>query len=328
MDFLHRFQKKEVHIFNDLKIDNPLISVCVVTYQHAQFISQCLDGILMQQTNFAFEILLGDDESTDGTREICIEYAKKYPNKIRLFLHHRENNIAINGNPTGRFNFMYNLYNARGKYIALCEGDDYWTDPLKLQKQVDFLETNQKFVISCHNSNIINSDGSFNKLFNKNGIPETTDTNYILRNSWYMPTASVVFNKSNLIIPKWYHRVINGDYVLYLILTASGGLVGYTSNCMCAYRLHNQGASNVFSRANLYSYSMLFINRKFNSYSKGKYFKAIKKNIWEFSFNILNSIPVYSKDFLRVTLKLIWVNRGLTFNQAKSIFEIIIQNKI
>ncbi len=107
----------------------------------------------MQKTNFQFEILLGEDASTDGTREICIEYAKKYPNKIKLFLHSRENNIKINGQQTGRFNFLYNLSSACGKYIALCEGDDYWTDPLKLQKQVDFLEANPESAMVCTDYN-------------------------------------------------------------------------------------------------------------------------------------------------------------------------------
>src|SRR5690606_4409195 len=114
---------------------NPVVSVCVQTYQHAPYIRECLDSILMQKTDFPFEILLGEDESSDGTREICIEYAEKFPDKIKLFLHRRENNIQIFGYPTGRFNFLTNLYSSNGKYIAICEGDDYWTDSDKLQKQ-------------------------------------------------------------------------------------------------------------------------------------------------------------------------------------------------
>lgn len=123
------------------------MSVCVTTYNHADYIKDCLEGILMQKTEFPIEILLGEDASTDGTREICLEYAKKYPKQIRLLLHHRENNIKINGNPSGRFNFLNNLYSAKGKYIALCEGDDYWTDSLKLQKQVELMEDNENIGI-------------------------------------------------------------------------------------------------------------------------------------------------------------------------------------
>lgn len=128
----------------------PMVSVHVSTYQHAEFIRDCLDGVLMQETNFPFEIIIGEDESNDGTREICKEYADQYPEQIRLFLHRRENNIAIHGRPTGRFQFMYSYFVARGKYIATCEGDDYWTDPTKLQSQIDFMEKKKACSLSFH----------------------------------------------------------------------------------------------------------------------------------------------------------------------------------
>ena len=150
--FKGKYEVKQVKENLNHVNQNPLVSVCVQTYNHVDYIKQCLDGILFQKTNFEFEILLGEDDSIDGTRELCEDYAKCYPDKIRLFLHHRENNIKIRGQPTGRFNFLYNLYSAKGKYIALCEGDDYWTDPLKLQKQVDFLEENEDFVGVFHNT--------------------------------------------------------------------------------------------------------------------------------------------------------------------------------
>src|SRR5699024_9388467 len=92
--------------------------------------------------DFPFEILVGDDDSTDGTREICMEYAEKYPQKIRFFQHHRQNNIKIMGKPTGLFNGLYNRFSSRAPYIAVCEGDDFWTDSLKLQKQIDILKNN------------------------------------------------------------------------------------------------------------------------------------------------------------------------------------------
>jgi len=139
MDFIgfkNKYEVKKVVENNNSAPTKPIISVCVQTYNHSNYIRHCLNSILEQQTNFDFEILLGEDASTDGTREICIEYAEQYPDKIRLFLHHRENNIKIGDQPTGRFNFLYNLFSAKGKYIALCEGDDYWTDPFKLQKKV------------------------------------------------------------------------------------------------------------------------------------------------------------------------------------------------
>lgn len=152
-EFLNKYQKVPViHHSHQVKPE-PKVSVAVQTYQHRDYIRKCLDGILMQETNFNFEILLGDDDSTDGTREICIEYAEKYSEKIRLFLHHRENNISIGGSATGRFNLLYNLYSSKGKYIALCEGDDYWTDPLKLETQVNFLRANKNYGATYHSCN-------------------------------------------------------------------------------------------------------------------------------------------------------------------------------
>src|SRR5699024_568939 len=163
-DFKDAYQKVPIGHYPNNVPDDPVVSVCVQTYQHVDYIEDCLEGILMQKTDFSYEILLGEDASTDGTREIWIKYAQKYPDKIQLFLHERENNISIAGQPTGRFNFLYNLYSAKGKYIALCEGDDYWTDPLKLQKQVEFLEKYPDYIISFHDASIINEEG---KLLSK-----------------------------------------------------------------------------------------------------------------------------------------------------------------
>lgn len=120
----------------------PLVSVIVGTYNHENYIAKCLDSIIMQKTNFPFEIILGEDNSSDKTREICKQYAAKYPKIIKLFLRKREDVIYINNRPTGRYNFIENLKAASSNYLALCDGDDYWIDAYKLQKQFDFLNNN------------------------------------------------------------------------------------------------------------------------------------------------------------------------------------------
>lgn len=124
----------------------PLVSICCITYNHARFIRKCLDGFLMQETSFPIEILIHDDASTDGTDGIIREYADKYPNLI-LPLFETENQYS-----QGKQNEIdfYNYRRARGKYIAYCEGDDYWTDPLKLQKQVDFMESHPDYSVCFH----------------------------------------------------------------------------------------------------------------------------------------------------------------------------------
>lgn len=116
---------------------NIIVSVKTITYNHEPYIRQCLEGILNQITNFKFELILGDDCSTDGTREICQEYADKYPDIINF--------ITSDSNVGAIINSKRTLDACRGKYIAFCEGDDYWTDPYKLQKQVDYLEANSDY---------------------------------------------------------------------------------------------------------------------------------------------------------------------------------------
>lgn len=153
--FKAKYQKAPVVEYpNKIPLDTAQLAIKVVTYNHGKYIGQCLDSILMQQTNFDFYILLGEDQSNDGTREICIAYAIKYPNKIRLLLNSRENNIKINGKPTGTFNSVYANYSIKTKYIAFLEGDDYWTDEFSLQKRFDFLEANDDFVMCFHNAHI------------------------------------------------------------------------------------------------------------------------------------------------------------------------------
>lgn len=140
--------------------DLPLVSICCLTYNHEPFIRKCLDGFLMQETNFPIEILIHDDASTDGTDEIIKEYAEKYTCLI-LPLFESENQYS-----KGKQNEIdfFNYRRARGKYIAYCEGDDYWTDPLKLQKQVDFMESHPDYSVCFHRCQYFNEkNGTFHE---------------------------------------------------------------------------------------------------------------------------------------------------------------------
>ncbi len=136
----------------------PLVSVLVTTYQHEAYIARCLDSILSQKTDFAFEILLGEDASTDATREICLEYAKRHPDHIRLFLHNDANRIPIFGKQSGRFNVIYTLSQARGAFIAICDGDDHFSHPEKLQRQVDFLVQNPDYSACVHALDVVDAE--------------------------------------------------------------------------------------------------------------------------------------------------------------------------
>lgn len=244
-EFKTKYQKVEPEeFFNTLNV-NPLVNVCVQTYQHAGYIRKCLDGILMQNTDFSFHILLGEDESTDGTREICKAYAARYPDKIRLFLHNRLNNIEINDNPTGRFNFIYNLYQSTGEYIAFCDGDDYWTDPLKLQKQVDFLRNHATSKI-CFTSNeyLTRKDEIFQR--NVEYVPKVS-TFFDLIEKNYMVSSTVVFRNSikEEGLPSFLTSTFVADWTLFLWLVKDNSNISFLNFISTVYR-SNVGISAKF----------------------------------------------------------------------------------
>lgn len=142
-------------------MNNPLVSILVITFNQEQFISDCLNGILMQDVDFPIEILIGNDCSSDNTVKIINRYQKVYP-FIKLFT--PQNNVF----KTGRDMFFTHLIpKAKGKYIAFCEGDDFWTHPLKLQNQVRFLETNDDYSMCFHNHTITDGNISSSKFLAK-----------------------------------------------------------------------------------------------------------------------------------------------------------------
>lgn len=141
----------------------PLVSIHSLVYNHKDYVARAIDSFLMQETDFDFEIVIGEDCSTDGSREIVFEYATKYPDLIRVITTDKNVGMSANARRT--------ILAAKGKYIAFCEGDDYWIDPLKLQKQVDFLEANPDFGMvhsDLHEYNTVKKSWRKNIWKNKN----------------------------------------------------------------------------------------------------------------------------------------------------------------
>lgn len=208
------------------------ISACIITYNHEDFIRECLDGAINQIVNCEYEIIIGEDCSSDNTRQICIEYAQKYPALIKVFP--RENNLGMIGN------WMETIENCSGKYIALCEGDDYWTDPFKLQKQIDFLEANPAYSICFHKVKIL-QDGIINEDSMTAPVSETTTINDLAKGN-YMHTCSVVY-RNNLFesLPNYFKESPIGDYFLHL-LNARYGAIKCIDEIMAVYRLHATSA--------------------------------------------------------------------------------------
>jgi len=220
------------------------LTICMITYNHALYISQAIESIISQETNFKYELVIADDCSTDTTRDICIEYKKKYPEKIRLVL--PEKNLGM------MQNFINTLSFCKGKYIALCEGDDYWTDPSKLQKQVDFLEANPDFAICFHNMQII-YEGVEGENRISNPMQKEVTTIYDLANGNYIYTASCVF-RNGLIpqLPDWFAKSPVGDYPLHL-LNAQYGKIKFFKEVMGVYRINPTSIWG--GKNNLYVYS-------------------------------------------------------------------------
>ncbi len=299
MDFINfrkKFENKKVFEVPNSITSTPVVSICVHTYQHKNFIKGCLDSILAQKTNFEFEILLGEDSSTDGTREICIEYAEKYPDKIRLFLHHRENNISINNKPSGRFNFLYNLFSARGKFIALCEGDDHWTDSFKLQKQIDILNKNPNLIASYHEMEVLYKDrtGFFSKEFNNNKskIIKLED---VLASRWLIPTASFVF-RNKIEYPEILTTTTVGDFPLYCLVFSKGDGIFIDQVMACYNKRNNTSHTNskfILDNINTQVDNIKFL-QWFNHETSYKYSDLIIKRIDE----NLNTIISYKNKFL------------------------------
>lgn len=219
----------------------PMVTIRCLTYNHAPYIRQCLDGFVMQKTNFRFEAIVHDDASTDGTAAIVKEYGDKYPEIIKPILE-TENQYSKHDGSLGR------IVNAHmhGKYIAMCEGDDYWTDPLKLQKQVDFLESHPDFTMCFHSAMIKwekqeRPDGLFYKVEDR----EYFGTEFFKH--WIVATASVVF-RTEVIYSDIFKRVKRDKRILYgdtpLFISASKlGRVYGMKDVMSVYRRHEGGMS-------------------------------------------------------------------------------------
>lgn len=224
----------------------PKVSVVIITYNHVNYIAQAIEGALMQETDFPYEIILGEDESQDGTREICVDYAERFPDKIRLFLRSRKDVIHINGCATGRFNFLESIKAAKGQYYALCEGDDYWTDIYKLQKQIEFLEANPQCSMCFHDADNLWPDGHRTK--HVYGHEATSKGLYGLEDavvSHFVPTASIVFRGG---LVDMSHPLLleapTGDWLLRVML-AERGLLAFIDGNWAVRHVHPGGRSSM-----------------------------------------------------------------------------------
>ena len=240
----------------------PVVSVMIITYNHAPYIAQALESVLAQQTDFAVEIVIGEDCSPDSTRAIAQGYEQRYPGRVRVLAHER--NLGIMPNLTAT------MAACTGEFIAFLEGDDYWTDPTKLQRQVDALRVAQDCAMCFHDAELIYENGTieggngidsrplnFSALFSNilspsgvGGAPIRYSQHDIARLGWFIPSASMVFRKSSLPhpLPAWYAGVFSGDYTLQLLSTSYGQAL-YLPRQMSAYRQHIGGVMHTMNNS-------------------------------------------------------------------------------
>lgn len=264
-----------------------LVSISCVTFNHENYIKDALDGFIMQKVDFAYEILIHDDASTDKTVEIIKEYEAKYPHLIKA-IYQTENQYS-KGIKVSKFNHQ----RAKGKYIAVCEGDDYWTDPLKLQKQVDYMRTHEECALCVHAGYLVDT----NKKPYKNhvrphiGHKIFTVDEIITSGGRLFVTNSVLYKREKMSQrPKFYDISPVGDYPMMIFL-ALQGTVYYIDDFMSAYRigLTNSWTTRTFSDAEQtmkhYERTMEMLD-ELNRFTNYAYNDVIEKRKNQVLFNI------------------------------------------
>src|SRR5690606_32546671 len=238
---------------------------------------ECLKSILCQEVGFEYEVLIGDDDSQDGSWEIAKRFASENPDRVRLYRRSRENVIYVGGKPTGRFNFAQTIQSARGKYIALCEGDDYWSDPSKLSRQVQLLERQPTCAFSFHKVSRLVDGVLKNPLFP--ALAEVLDIeDFITRGKIMIHTSTIVFRQSLLELDQGFFESVVGDKFIILNLGAKGK-IGYVPRYMSVYRIHDGGIwssrQTDVSYMNSYTKGYIWLLEKFDEWTNRKYHRSV-----------------------------------------------------
>ena len=263
------------------KNSNILLSVCMISFNHEQFIAQAIESILMQKTNFDFELVIGEDYSTDDTRKICEGYAKRNPKIIQL-LSSQKNLGIIN-------NFIRTIQNCDGKYVAICEGDDYWTDPYKLQKQVDFLEAHPEYAGCFHYTQQVftNHPDKQGRIFGKHGnqLHFTVEDTIARLSPWH--TSSFIFRSKAFDKPDWLYSVVSSDMALFSIVAKSGN-IKCIPEIMSVYQKHDGGITTTKAHnQEKYHENRIALIQYLDAYHEFKYHKKAQEVI-NFHTNAIN----------------------------------------
>lgn len=272
---------------------SPLVSVRLLAYNQVDEIDACIEGALGQKTAFPFEIVIGEDGSSDGTREKCMVWADRYPQIIRLYLRDRRNNIRIDGRPSSRFNFIQTLKACKGKYIAYLDGDDRWTTPDKLQRQVDFFEQHPGYILHCGHARMISADSREVLTVHDQSFSGDLHLADFTENCPVVSSTAMFRNECLDRWPPQIYQTHSGDWILWVHLLQSSGLKGfYSAEILAEYNHQSPGVfSSITETERLLYYSkhlrlisQVFKNREFRR-------QSFQKSNW------------YYTEFLRAKLK-------------------------
>jgi glycosyltransferase involved in cell wall biosynthesis len=256
---------------------NLKVSVCMITYDHEKFIREAIEGVLMQECNFEVELILSNDCSLDKTDKVIRDVLENHPRKSRIKYFKHDKNLGMMPN------FIFAMQQCQGVYVALCEGDDYWVDPLKLQKQVDFLQANPEYVIHSGAAQLLNNGIVTNELIGFENESRTFNiTDFYKQNN--LITCTVMFKNCLSFFPEVFKNVIFGDWFLYTLLLQKTDSKAYRSNeILSVYRVHSSSVMSSLTLVRNYQAHLYQI-------------MEIKKNIGYpiYPLNVIHSVNMYS----------------------------------
>lgn len=267
---------------------SPLVSIWCCTYNHKEYIRDAIEGFLAQKTTFPYEIVIHDDVSTDGTKEILMEYEKEYPDLIRVIyekenIYNRKDRRAIvNGIITREL---------KGKYVAFCEGDDYWTNPNKLQMQVDYLEKHNDCTMVTHNYLRVDCESGEKYVYNQASSSRIVSAkDAILNTEWSFPTASYVVRKEICVLEGFFAECEVADYPLKLNALSKGHIY-YIDDVMSAYRFKsgNSWTSKYIDGEKhqaMYFIKMIVFLQEYDKYTNGRFRREIEQRIRVLVFGV------------------------------------------
>lgn len=301
----------------------PLLSIVTITYNHEPFIAKTIEGVLMQQVNFPIELIIAEDCSTDGTRAICQRYAEQYPELIRL--------ITSEFNVGAVVNERRAMLTARGKYIAFCEGDDYWTDPLKLQRQVDFLEAHPDYSVTFHRYQIYSRTQNVFKeddcgfLFTTDDVEGVEITMHMFLHRWVTQYLTMVFRKDafdTALIDSYkhfrdthimYHLIRNGKCYLYAFV---GGV----------YNMTDAGIYSVLSNRQIGKMT-LAVDKEIWKVNKDDRMRDMYLIVMQNQIDILHAEKKYSLSMIHCAFSLLWHTHNLK-KWFKNMYIILFTNNL